>query len=440
MAGERIVVVGAGIAGLTAAYFLKQAGHHPIVLEKSGRVGGRMISDIVDGFTIDCGAQFLMERYPLLVDLIHRVGLSSNYIETSQHAGIVRKGKIHKTLRSDKFAPLRTGLLSFPGWFRFGLRGYQLLAKTKSLLPNNYADWQKFDDLDAETWGNLNYGEEVNDYFIEPLMEGLFFQALKDISRAYTNAMTSMFYMQRNKTTALIGGMGVLPERLASGLDVRLNTPVSSMSLSPTGIELNAGGAIIVADRVILATTAPVSRALYLEPAVVERELLATTYSSTLSIAVIVKDSLHLDPYIEEIYGILVPKRERNVISSISNEGLKDKHRLANGKMFILFLAGQAGAEMIDWKDDDVLSVVLAELEKYVPGVSENILFTKIHRWREAMPMSPLGRSRNVARYRESITPSTRIFLVGDYMGMAFTEGASETGRWAAQSLMQYLT
>ncbi len=440
MADERIVVVGAGIAGLTAAYFLKQAGHHPIVLEKSGRVGGRMITDIVDGFTIDCGAQFLMERYPVLTDLIHRVGLSSNYIETSQHAGIVRKGKIHKTLRGDKLSPLKAGLMSFSSWLRFGLRGYQLLAKTKSLLPNNYADWQNFDDADSETWSNLNYGEETNDYFIEPMMEALFFQSLKDTSRAFTNAMILLFFLQNNKTTTLRGGMGILPERLASELDVRLNTPVSSMSISPTGIELNAGGEIIVANRVILATTAPVSRALYLEPAVVERELLATAYSSTLSIAVIVKDSLHLDPYLEDIYGILVPKRERNVISSISNEGLKDKHRLANGKMFILFLAGKAGAEMIDWKDDDVLPVVLVELEKYVPGVSENVLFTKIHRWREAMPMSPPGRSRNVARYRESITPSTRIFLAGDYMGMAFTEGAAETGRWAAQSLMQYLT
>jgi len=330
--------------------------------------------------------------------------------------------------------------LSFSGWLRFGLQGYQLMAKTKSLPPNDYAAWHNFDDLDAETWGNLTYGEEINDYLIEPMMEGLFFQSLKDISRAFTNAMTLLLFLQRNKTTALMGGIGVLPERLASELDVRLNAPVSSMSINPTGIELNVGGETIVADRVIMATTAPVSRILYQEPGIVERDLLATTYSSTLTIYVIVRDSFQIDPYIDEIYGILVPKKERKVISSIGIEGSKDKRRLADGKMFCIFLASQAGAEMIDWKDEAVLSVVLAELEKYFPGVSENVLFTKIYRWREAMPMSPVGRSQNVARYRESITPSTRIFLAGDYTGMAFTEGAAETGRWAAQSLLQYLT
>ena len=116
--------MGAGIAGLTAAYFLKQAGCHPIRLEKTDRVGGRMITDTVDGFTIDCGAQFLMERYSILTEIIHRLNLSSNYIETNQYTGVVRKGKILKTLRSDKLSPLKTGLLSFPGWLRFGLQGY----------------------------------------------------------------------------------------------------------------------------------------------------------------------------------------------------------------------------------------------------------------------------------------------------------------------------
>ncbi len=52
MTNQRIVVVGAGIAGLTAAYLLKQKGHQPIVFEKSDRVGGRMITDVVNGFTI----------------------------------------------------------------------------------------------------------------------------------------------------------------------------------------------------------------------------------------------------------------------------------------------------------------------------------------------------------------------------------------------------
>jgi oxygen-dependent protoporphyrinogen oxidase len=55
------------------------------------------------------------------------------------------------------------------------------------------------------------------------------------------------------------------------------------------------------------------------------------------------------------------------------------------------------------------------------------------------MPLSPIGRSRNVARYRGSINGSTRVYLAGDYMGMPFTEGAAETGKWAAEALIKNL-
>jgi oxygen-dependent protoporphyrinogen oxidase len=211
------------------------------------------------------------------------------------------------------------------------------------------------------------------------------------------------------------------------------------MSIGKSGVELDAGTEPIIADRVILATTASVSRTLYKKPGAIERELLVTRYSSTLVIAVAVQDSFRVDPEIAKIYGILIPKRERRVISAIEIEESKDIRRLGKGKLFVTFLSGKAGSEMLNWKEDIILSVVLEEMEKYFPGISRDVLFTKIYRWKEAMPMSPVGRSRNVAQYRKSINGSTKVFLAGDYMGMPCTEGAAETGRWAALSLMRNL-
>jgi oxygen-dependent protoporphyrinogen oxidase len=108
--------------------------------------------------------------------------------------------------------------------------------------------------------------------------------------------------------------------------------------------------------------------------------------------------------------------------------------------LLVAFLSDKAGSGMIDWKDDDILAVVLKEMEKYFVGVADNILFTRIYRWKEAVPMSPPGRSRNVARYRKGVNGSTKVFLAGDYMGMPFTEGAAETGKWTAEALMRNLT
>ena len=57
MAPRRVVVIGGGIAGLTAAFRLQQAGASILVLEAAGRPGGRLTTDTVDGYVIERGTQ-----------------------------------------------------------------------------------------------------------------------------------------------------------------------------------------------------------------------------------------------------------------------------------------------------------------------------------------------------------------------------------------------
>ncbi len=437
MADQRIVVVGSGIAGLTAAYLLEQEGHHPIVLEKSNRVGGRMISDVVDGFTIDCGAQFLSDRYPILTSFIDRLGMRSGFLETSQYTGTVRKRRIRKFCNGDVLSPLKSGLLSIPAWLRFGLRSYGPFARIRSLPVDDFSAWADHDDVDAETWSMSCFGREITDYVMEPLTNALFYQALGETSRALVMGMAAFFFRERAKYAALAGGIGALPERLASELDVRLDTPVRSISIGKNGVELDLGTSSLTADAAILATTASAARALYPDAGPVERELVSTRYSSTCNVAIAVKDAFRVDSRFEDVYAILVPKTERRVLSGITIEANKDVRRLGEGKLFCAFLSGTAGAEMIGWSDDDVVSAVLREMDEYFAGISRNVLFTKVYRWKEAMPMFAPGRSRAVARYRSGIGPSARIVLAGDYTGLPYTEGAAETGAWAARTLLR---
>lgn len=439
MTNQNVVIVGAGIAGLTAAHFLKQEGYAPIALEKSDRVGGRMITDVVNGFTIDAGAQFLMDAYPILTDLIDQVGLSSDFVKTSGWIGTVRNGKIRRVKASNVLSPLRSGLLSLPGWLRFGWRSHQLMPRVQSLPINDLAAWADYDDVDAESWSNAYFGREVTDYIVEPPNGGLLFQSLGDTSRALPISIISTFLYQKNKTMTIVGGIDRLSKCLASQLDVRLNSPVRSITVGKTGVELEVGTETVTAHRVILAATASASRALYQEPTTIERELLATPYSSTLAIAVAVKRSYLFPPEYAQVYGFYIPEQEGSIFSGMTLEEFKEERRLGDGQLLMIFLSGKAGSEMMDWKDEAVVPVVLDEIDRYFASLSGNVLFTKVYRWREAVAMSPVGRGRNVAQYRQSVNKSTRIFLAGDYMGMPSTEGAAETGRWAALSLMRNL-
>ena len=439
MMNQRIVVVGAGIAGLTAAHYLNQEGYTPIVFEKTDQVGGRMMTDIVNGVSIDGGAQFLMDAYPVLTSLIDHLGMSSEFIEARPYWGTVRNGKIRKVRARDVLSPLRTGLLSLPGWLRLGWRMNQLMPGVQSFPINDSTAWTEYDDVDAYTWSRSYFGQEVTDYIMEPPVGGLFFHSLRDTSRVLPIGITSVFLYQKKKTMILANGINELPKRLASQLDVRLNTFVKSVSIGKSGVELDIGSESITADRVILAAPASSSRALYQQPTTIEKELLATPYSSSMVIAVVVKDTFPVDPEMADIYCILIPERERGVIASMGIQGAEDQARLGNVKVFAAFLSGKASAEMMEWKDEAVVPVVLDEMDMYFAGLSGHVLFTKVFHWREAMAMTPVGRNRKVAQYRQSINGYTKVFLAGDYMGMSFTEGASETGKWASLSMMKNL-
>jgi len=299
---------------------------------------------------------------------------------------MVRKGKIRTFHADDSLSPLKTGILSLSGWLRFAYRSYRLSSKAKSIPLNQFAAWSNFDDMDAETWSKNYFGEEITDYWTEPSNDVFYYyQSLKETSRVVPMFTTTMCLIKKAKYMSLTGGINVLPQRLASELNVRLNTQVQSMSIDKSGIKLDTDNEQIVADKVILATTASVSRDLYKEPSTIEQELLATRYSSTLVVAVAVKDSFRIAPELAQLYGFMIPKKERNVINCVVNGDLgnQDKSRIGNGKLLVAFLSGKAGTEMIDWKENDILAAVLEDLEKYFVGISGNLLFTKIYRWKE---------------------------------------------------------
>ena len=440
MENTQVLVVGAGIAGLTAAYYLKEAGFHPVVIEKSNRVGGRMISDKIDGFTLDGGAQFLMESYPILNSLIDKVGLRQKYVLTSQYMGVVKGGKIHQTQRTKATSVVTGGVFSVPTWLNFMMRSFLLMNKTKKLDPDDYTTWSHYDDQDLESYSYAYFGKEVTDVIIDPLFESLFFQPIRDISKALGLMIIDSFFFRETKvTTALVDGIAILPECLGSQLDVRRNTTVQSVNTRSGRVEVETDQGTFTADRLILAAPATITRKLYQPQDDTEGELLATPYSSTLVVYFALDESYQVDPAIQQNYGVSISKMDRNNIAAFTVEASKERTRAVGGSLFANFLCHDAGTRMFDWEEDKIVQEVLADFEKYLPGAGKHLRFSKIYRWKDALAYSPIGRSKAVARYRKGLSPNTRVYLAGDYMGLACTEGAAETGRWAAYELIKNL-
>jgi len=436
--GNRVIVVGAGIAGLAAGHALSRQGFSVKILEAASRVGGRMTTDLVNGFVIDRGAQFLSSEYGLLRALARELGLEGSLQPTSPWSGVVRDARVRRIRAGDPFSPWRSGLLGFPAWLRLGWR-LGRLARTQLARPlNDYSQWSDCDIETADAWGRREFGPATTDYLIEPLLQGFYFQETETTSRALAQAVLA-FGAHRSQTLAMAGGLGRLPTALAATLDVSLATPVIALSVGSDAVTVVTNEAQLVADHVVLATTAPVANRLFPTSDVLERSLLATACSANLNLALMTRPEFRLPDSLGAVYGLLVPRWERRQVAAIGIESNKCRDRAARGELFNVMLAGNSSRDLMAWPEAEIVAAVLPEVEHLLPGISAQITAVRIYRWPEAEPLSPVGRAQRVRRYRERIVaaPCPRVLLAGDYLSMPFTEGAAESGIWAAQTIMR---
>lgn len=431
--GKKVAVVGAGIAGLSAAYYLNKFGYSVEVFEGSGRVGGRMTTDKVEDCLIDRGAQFLSESYSTLLPLINEVGLSSDLLESSPWAAVRRDQKIRRFSINSPFSPISSGYIKPLEALRFLLGMARLRSKIDTLSLSDYAAWSDFDNELASDFISREFGREFLEYLIEPQTQGFFYQAPEESSKAMAMMLLS-FGLKKGKVLALRNGMGSLPEAIAKSLNVRLNCPISKIYKGLEGeVLLESPSGRFVADRVVIATTATVAKLIYEPTNDIERSLISTKYSSTVNIGIASHQDWQLPSNLNGVYGLLVPRLERHLIAGVGIESNKGPNRVKYGQLIDVMLDGQKSSAFLEQSEAEILGNISSELEILFPDIFRNIRLSHFVKWKDAEPMSPIGRSLNIKMYKESLNPTAKIVLAGDYMGFAYTDSAAATGKWTAE-------
>lgn len=431
----QVIVIGAGIAGLTAAHYLAKAGMRVKVLEASARVGGRMTTDVVNGFLVDRGAQFLSNQYSLLLSIAAEVGLEHQVRETSPWSAIVRDGKIRR-MRADKpLHGLTSGLLGLPAWIKLGWHTWRLRHRLNALALSDYSQWSSFDDESVSSWANRTMNPSVTEYLLEPMLQGFYFQEPEQTSRSLALALLA-FGFRGGRTLALSGGIGALPEALASRLDVTLGCPVIALESGADSVTVTTETSRMTADYVILAIPATRAQGIYSSGDALTNRLLATRYSVNINVALMTDEHFRLPEALKAVYGVLIPRRERRNIAAIGIESNKNRHCTPGGQLLNIMLSNTASMSMMPMTDEAIAHAVALEAETLLPGLATHIAALRIYRWHQAMPYSPVGRAMDLLRYKKNCLPSDqRVLLAGDYMSMPFTEGAAGSGKWAAEQI-----
>ena len=247
------LIIGAGISGLAAALTLHRKGQEFLILEKSDRIGGRIKTDLINGFQFDHGFQVLNPGYRQVKKLIDLKALKLNYFD----AGIaLRDGSSLKIIKDPFRHPtqLFKTLNALPGTFSqkkaFATYLAKLLATPKAIRYSAVDVSAKAALIDA------GIDEEFLVKVLHPFLSGVFLESRLETSRIFLDEVLTSFFAG---TPALPqDGMGAFSKQLADKLPqdfISLNEPV--LAIAP-GRVVSAQNEYIV-ENIILATDAQVA-------------------------------------------------------------------------------------------------------------------------------------------------------------------------------------
>src|SRR5688572_21320777 len=223
---ELLVVVGAGIAGLAAAWELQKRGIAARVLEAGPRPGGVIFTERFDGWTIDAGPDSLLVQKPAAVSLCRELGIGDRLHPTlpPRTAYVLRDGRLHPLMEGSAFgfpiraAPLVTSsLFSWPGKVRMAM---------EVAVPRRAST----DDESLASFVRRRFGEEAVQYLADPLLAGIH---AGDVDRLSTKALFPRLFDIERKTGSIIRAFRAL-HVTASPQGAFVSLPGGTMELVDT--------------------------------------------------------------------------------------------------------------------------------------------------------------------------------------------------------------
>lgn len=444
MVGRQIApvyVIGAGPSGLAAAWRLNRAGIPTVVLESRDRVGGQLLTVKQDGFVMEAGTTILPEAYTSVMGLVRELGMTDELIPANSLMGFMRDDEMHY-LRADRLAidAARTKLLSLRAKLAVSKLVWDTMRLRKLL---SYEDLSVAADYDVETpeayCRRRGMAGELYDYLIEPTVRGG-----AGVPGNMISVVEFFFLWQKvlgTKLFAFRDGYSSFPERMAAALpDVRLNCAavevvedgdgVTVTYDSPSGRQVERGSGCIVSamgNRVPdLVPQLDPERARFL------RDL---NYTATMSINL----GLRSKPQCPASF-IVVPRPVSEGMFAIILEHNKVPGRAPAGKGLVsAFMMNQWAVDHMECSDEQIVAEVVADAEKVLPGIGDDIEFARVNRWYPVLVYSHPGLYKKMARFHAARSLTSRIHLAGSYNSSGNVNTATTAGERAARELLNAL-
>lgn len=435
MSQQNAVVIGGGLAGLTAAYYLQKSGITVCLLETSGRVGGRVASVRRDGYTLDTGATQISTGYQEYIALCRDLGLDKTLVPSSSTIGFIRHGRIHEIDGQKPLMAAFSPMLTLRGKFS---AAKTVLDYVRMRPPVDVLDVSRHHAMDtesAEDYALRRTNREVYDTLVDPLMRAYVMTRANKVSAL--EWFSTLGNIAGREMISIQGGNDRLPEALAATLDVRLHTSASSVRRIGNRVEVTAtaqdGSPLrLEADACVLATRLP--EALALDPQLREPvgELAAKLHYNR---GLAVQLGYCRQPKCRAI-GLLLGAVEHPDIGLIWLEHNKNPDRLPTGhSLFSVYFDEVTNDQNFNADDEHLRQIASAYVEKLFPDLASQQDLYHVSRWPLAIPNPAPGVYRAVHQMKTALDPRDRVQLAGDYFTCVGQNSAIHYGRLAAERL-----
>jgi protoporphyrinogen/coproporphyrinogen III oxidase len=432
MAGPRVVVVGGGISGLSAAYRIhaQLPEAEVVVFEAASEAGGKLRLADVGGVTIDVGAEAMLARRPEGVELAHALELP--VIAPLTTAARIRAGGAAHPLpgRTMLGIPADVAAARASGVFtEHALRRLSAEPDEDGLAPLE-------NDVAVGALVRSRLGDEVADRLVDPLLGGVYAGRADNLSlRATMPALASHLARKGGSLVraahavtdvgphdptagpvfaSLAGGLGTLVQRLADdeAVTVRTSTTVRGIRRTPAGFALDCGPVpspeLIEADAVIVATPAAKAGRLLAEVAPVAAGELCEIDSASLAIVTLAYRRVALPSG----SGLLVAATEGFGVKAVTLSSRK--WPLETGGLTLLRASvGRAGENHLLQRDDEELIGLVRHELGGLMGIGAEPVDALVTRWGNGLPQYAVGHVERIARVRAAVAAVPGLAVCG---------------------------
>ena len=454
----KVVIIGGGISGLSAAYYLAKKGCPSTILESLPRLGGVIRTERVEGCTIEAGPDSFLSAKPAALELIRDLGLADQVIGSNDH---LRKTYVR---RGGRLVPLPDGLMMMVPTKILPLATTSLLTwGTKIRMGLELFRSPKImnGDESVRQFIEEHYGTEAVDYLAEPLLSGIYGGNPSDLSvtavlprfvelaRQY-GSLTRGVLAQRAKHKSknpgppeplfrtLKGGLQQMIDAITASIrshaEVRTGR-AAAIERRSEGFRIRIGDDWMDADHVLVACEAHSgSRLVAGLDGRVSELLCSIPYSSSMTVAVGYRAADFPTP--PDGFGFLIPRKERRRLVACTWVGTKFSHRVPEGTILArCFLGGTDDAAVLQESDESILATVAAELRE-IAGVQATPRFHRISRWPASMAQYPVGHLERVSEIESLTAAIPGLHLAGNaYRGIGIPD-CIRMGRAAADRIL----